>query len=85
MGSDYVRYDWSACATLGVMHYTSGAPFERLESLHQGWGIPMPDANQWEMVSEGDDLGKPWSADSAAPRGGAAHLVARRLRSRVPR
>ena len=41
---------------LGVMHYTSSAPFKRLESLHQGWGIPLPDANQWEVVSEGDNF-----------------------------
>ena len=56
VGSDYIRYDWSACAMLMVMHYFAGAPFKRLESLHQGWGIPMPDANQWELVDAGDDL-----------------------------
>jgi hypothetical protein len=41
---------------LMVMHYCSGAPFKRLESLHQGWGVPLPDANQWEVVNAGDDL-----------------------------
>jgi len=56
LGSEYVRYDWSACAMLMVMHYFGGAPFKRLESLHQGWGVPMPDANQWELVNTGDDL-----------------------------
>jgi transposase len=56
VGSDYVRHDWSACAMLMVMHYFGGAPFKRLESLHQGWGIPMPDANQWDVVNQGDDL-----------------------------
>jgi transposase len=56
IGSDYVRYDWSACAMLMVMHYFGGGPFKRLESLHQGWGVPMPDANQWEVVDAGDDL-----------------------------
>jgi hypothetical protein len=39
-----------------VMHYFGGAPFKRLESLHQGWGVPMPDANQWEVVNAADDL-----------------------------
>src|SRR5690606_30378017 len=39
-----------------VMHYFGGAPFKRIESLHQGWGVPMPDANQWQVVSAGDDL-----------------------------
>jgi hypothetical protein len=56
VGSDYIRYDWSACAMLMVMHYSAGAPFKRLESLHEGWGIPMPDANQWEVVNAADDL-----------------------------
>ena len=56
VGSSYVTYDWSACAMLIVMHYFGGAPFKRLESLHQGWGIPMADANQWTMVDACDDL-----------------------------
>jgi len=56
LGTDYIRYDWSACAMLMVMHYFGGAPFKRLESLHEGWGVPMPDANQWEVVNAGDDL-----------------------------
>jgi len=56
LGTDYVRYDWSACAMLMVMHYFGGAPFKRIESLHEGWGVPMPDANQWAVVSAGDDL-----------------------------
>jgi hypothetical protein len=56
LGTDYIRYDWSACAMLMVMHYFGGAPFKRIESLHEGWGVPMPDANQWQVVSAGDDL-----------------------------
>jgi hypothetical protein len=56
LGTDYIRYDWSACAMLMVMHYFGGAPFKRLESLHEGWGVPIPDANQWEVVNASDDL-----------------------------
>ncbi len=56
IGTDYIRYDWSACAMLIVMHYFGGAPFKRLESLHGGWGIPLPDANQWDVVTASDDL-----------------------------
>jgi hypothetical protein len=56
MGTSYIIYDWSACAMLIVMHYFAGAPFKRLEALHQGWGVPMPDANQWRIVDECDDL-----------------------------
>lgn len=56
VGSSYINYDWSACAMLIVMHYFGGLPFKRLESLHEGWGIPLPDANQWQVVDESDDL-----------------------------
>ena len=56
VGTSYILYDWSACAMLIVMHYFAGAPFKRLEALHQGWGVPMPDANQWRIVDECDDL-----------------------------
>jgi hypothetical protein len=59
VGSSYITYDWSACAMLIVMHYFGGAPFKRLESLHQGWGIPIPDANQWDVVDTSDDLLRP--------------------------
>jgi hypothetical protein len=56
LGTEYVTYHWSACAMLIVMHYFAGAPFKRLEALHQGWGVPMPDANQWQLVDRCDDL-----------------------------
>jgi transposase len=56
LGSSYAVYDWSACAMLVVMHYFASAPFKRLESLHQGWGIPLADANLWRVADETDDL-----------------------------
>lgn len=56
LGSSYCVYDWSACAMLVVMHYFAAIPFKRLESLHAGWGVPVPDANLWRMVDESDDL-----------------------------
>jgi hypothetical protein len=55
IGTSYIIYHWSACAMLIVMHYFAGAPFKRLEALHRGWGIPMPDANQWQLVDLCDD------------------------------
>jgi hypothetical protein len=55
IGTSYILYDWSACAMLIVVHYFAGSPFKRLEALHQGWGVPMPDANQWRIADEGDD------------------------------
>jgi len=56
VGTGYITYAWSACAMLIVMHYFAGLPFKRLEALHEGWGVPMPDANQWRVVDECDDL-----------------------------
>jgi transposase len=56
IGTSYILYDWSACAMLIVMHYFAGGPFKRLEALHRSWGVPMPDANQWRIVDECDDL-----------------------------
>jgi transposase len=56
VGSSYAVYDWSACAMLAVIHYFAATPFKRLESLHESWGIPLPDANQWRAVDEMDDL-----------------------------
>ena len=56
IGSTYVNYHWSACAMLGVMHYFAHMPFKRLESLQQSWGIPVADANQWDVVKKSDEL-----------------------------
>jgi len=56
IGTGYVTYDWSACAMLIVMHYFGGAPFKRLESLHESWGVPLADANQWNLVDRSDEL-----------------------------
>ncbi|MFQ5592436.1 MAG: transposase, partial [Phycisphaerae bacterium] len=58
-GTSYITYDWSACAMLIVIHYFAGGPFKRLESLHNGWGVPMPDSNQWSMVDACADLLSP--------------------------
>lgn len=56
IGTSYITYDWSACAMLSMMHYFAGAPFKRLESLHNSWGVPMPDANQWNVVDACSEL-----------------------------
>ena len=51
-----VIYHWTACSLLIILHYTAQMPFKRLEMLHQSWGIPFSDANQWEVVSQAMDL-----------------------------
>ncbi len=77
IGTSYVTYHWSACAMLIVMHYFAGAPFKRLEALHQGWGIPMPDANQWQLVDRCDDLLAPLY--KAIERHGILHATTLRI------
>lgn len=54
-----VVYAYSACAMLIVKHYFGGEPFKRIESFHQSWGIPLADANQWNVVKESDGLLRP--------------------------
>jgi hypothetical protein len=54
-----VTYDWSACAMLLVLHYFYGMPFKRLETLHNSWGIPFADANQWHIARESMILLRP--------------------------
>lgn len=56
VGSEYITYGWSACATVAVMHYFAGMPFKRIEGMQEGWQVPVPDANQWRIVDEADDL-----------------------------
>jgi hypothetical protein len=56
LGSSYITYDWSTCAMLLVMHYFAGMPSKRMEALQEGWGIPMPHANQWTLADSCADL-----------------------------
>jgi transposase len=77
VGSSYIIYDWSACAMLIVMHYFAGAPFKRIEALHQGWGVPMPDANQWRVADECDDLLAP--LNRALERHGTLNAISLRF------
>jgi hypothetical protein len=77
LGSSYITYDWSACAMLLVMHYFAGLPFKRMESLQAGWGIPIPDANQWTLADAGADLLSPLY--KALERHGVQNAIALRI------
>ena len=54
-----VVYAYSACAMLIVKHYFGGEPFKRIESSHESWGIPLADANQWDVVKASDGQLRP--------------------------
>ncbi len=50
------KYDETATAMTGLLKYGAGLPFNRIEKLQQGMGVPLPAATQWELVKEGAEL-----------------------------
>jgi transposase len=47
------KYDETATSMVGLLKYGAGLPFNRIEKLQKGLGIPLPAATQWELVSDG--------------------------------
>ena len=45
------KYDETATAMIALLKYTCGLPFNRIEKMQRNFGIPMPAATQWELVS----------------------------------
>jgi hypothetical protein len=44
------KYDETASSMIGLLKYGAGLPFNRIEKLQEGLGIPLPAATQWELV-----------------------------------
>lgn len=44
------KYDESADAMVAMMRYGAGVPFNRIEKLQGGLGIPLPASTQWDLV-----------------------------------
>jgi len=44
------KYDESADAMVAMMRYGAGVPFNRVERLQEGLGIPLPASTQWDLV-----------------------------------
>ena len=44
------KYDESADAMVAMLRYGAGVPFNRVERLQQGMGIPLPASTQWGLV-----------------------------------
>jgi len=49
------KYDPSAGAMIPMLKYGSGLPFNRLEELQAGLGIPLPSSTQWDVVEKTAD------------------------------
>jgi len=47
------KYDETAVGMTGMLKYGAGLPFNRIEKLQAGMGIPLPAATQWELVEGG--------------------------------
>jgi transposase len=47
------KYDEGAAAMVALLKYGAGLPFNRIETLQAGLGIPMPSSTQWEIVQAG--------------------------------
>ncbi len=44
------KYDESADAMVAMLRYGAGVPFNRVERLQEGAGIPLPASTQWDLV-----------------------------------
>jgi transposase len=44
------KYDATATSMVGLVKYGAGLPFNRIEKLQDGMGIPLPAATQWDLV-----------------------------------
>jgi hypothetical protein len=49
-GVGTAKYDESAAAMIALLKYGTGMPFNRLERLQRGFGIPLPASTQWDLV-----------------------------------
>ncbi|MFH2006758.1 MAG: transposase, partial [bacterium] len=54
-GVGTVKYDETVAAMIGLLKYGTGMPFNRLERLQRGMGIPLPASTQWDLVNVAAD------------------------------
>jgi len=45
------KYDEAAASMVAILKYGAGVPFNRLEQLQKGFGIPLPASTQWDIVA----------------------------------
>jgi transposase len=72
-GSD--KYEETAVAMIALLKYGTGVPFNRLESLEQQLGMPLPAATQWELLEAAAKLIRPVLEEliRQAAQGGVMH------------
>jgi transposase len=57
------KYDSESASMIALLKYGSGLPFNRLEKLQGGLGIPLPAATQWEIVRDSAGVIEPVFAE----------------------
>src|SRR5205085_3445466 len=53
------RYEETATATLGLIHYSGGLPLNQIEKLQEGYGVPCSSSTQWDLLEEGGETLEP--------------------------
>ena len=53
------KYEETAVAMIALLKYGTGVPFNRLESLEQQLGMPLPATTQWELMEAAAKLIRP--------------------------
>ena len=47
------KYDAATGAMIGLLKYGSGMPFNRIQALQGGLGVPLSGSTQWEILDDG--------------------------------
>jgi transposase len=53
------KYDTAAVAMIALLKYGSGLPFNRLQTLQNNLGVPLPSSTQWDIIIRSADCFKP--------------------------
>jgi transposase len=69
------KFDVTATATIALLKYSTGMPFNRLARLEKQLGIPLPAATQWELMEAGATVIRPALNEliRQAAQGGVMH------------
>lgn len=55
-GCSASKYDETVGSMIALLKYGSGFPFNRLEKLQQGFGVPVPASTQWQIINRKADV-----------------------------
>jgi transposase len=53
------KYNTAAVAMIALLKYGSGLPFNRLQTLQDNLGVPLPSSTQWDIIIRSADCFKP--------------------------